>query len=142
VSRIDLDLFDVIALDKVQKKKALTDDEFKSLKAKGLVEGRRPHLFVSAKIADATGERASYIKNRALDREYYKKLIESYLDTYKHATRSDIETLLMSKLSDALEEHQKKYLVNNLLQEMRKEGRVQPHGSARWTKWTRKSSIP
>jgi len=34
-----------------------------------LIEGRRPNLFVSAKIAAATGEKASYIKRRAFGSE-------------------------------------------------------------------------
>jgi ATP-dependent DNA helicase RecG len=36
MARADLDLWDVIALDKVQKGKTLTDDELKSVKAKKL----------------------------------------------------------------------------------------------------------
>ena len=45
----NLDLMDVIALDKVQKKQVISDEEFKRLKAQALIEGRRPNLFVSAK---------------------------------------------------------------------------------------------
>ncbi len=72
MARTDLDLWQVIALDKVQKGRPLTDDEFKSLKSKKLVEGRRPNLFVSAAIAAATETEAKYIKKRAFDKEHYK----------------------------------------------------------------------
>jgi ribosome biogenesis protein Tsr3 len=54
MARADLDLMDVIALDKVQKGRPISEDEFKSLKGKKLVEGRRPNLIVSAEIAAAT----------------------------------------------------------------------------------------
>src|SRR5260370_39026738 len=82
MARADLDLWDVIALDKVQKGKPLTDDEFKSLKGKKLVEGRRPNLFVSAEIAAATETKADYIKKRAFDKDHYKKMIVAYLKKF------------------------------------------------------------
>ncbi len=64
----ELELPDAIALDKVQKKRALNDEEFTRLKRQKLIEGRRPNLFVSAKIAAVLEERATYIKNRAFAR--------------------------------------------------------------------------
>jgi ATP-dependent DNA helicase RecG len=79
MARTDLDLLDVIALDKVQKGKPLTEDELKSLKAKKLVEGRRPNLYVSATVAAATETQADYIKKRAFDKDHYKKMVVSYL---------------------------------------------------------------
>jgi len=54
MTRKDLTLNEVIALDKVQKGKSLAEDEFNSLKERKLIVGRRPNLFVSAEIADAT----------------------------------------------------------------------------------------
>ena len=121
MARPDLDLWDTIALDKVQKKKPLTNDEFQSLKAKKLVEGRRPELFVSAAIATATETKADYIRNRAFDKDHYKRMIVSYLETFGEAMREDLDKLLMDKLSDALNERQKADFVGNLLQEMRRE---------------------
>jgi ATP-dependent DNA helicase RecG len=82
MARTDLDLLDVIALDKVQKGKPLTEDEFKSLKSKELIEGRRPKLFVSAAVAAATDTQAEYIKNRAFDKEHYKKMVVAYLTKF------------------------------------------------------------
>jgi ATP-dependent DNA helicase RecG len=71
LSQAELELIDVIALDKVQKKRAIDEQSFKRLKARKLIEGRRPNLFVSAKIAAATGDKAGYIKNRAFDKQHY-----------------------------------------------------------------------
>lgn len=88
LARADLGLWDVIALDKVQKGKPLTDEEFKSLKSKKLVEGRRQNLFVSAEIAAITDNKESYIRNRAFDRDYYQELVIAYLKKYGEATRS------------------------------------------------------
>ena len=113
-----IDLPKVISLDKVQKKKPLTDDEFKVLKKDRLIEGRRPNLFVAAHVAKATGDQATYIRNRALDKDYYKRLIRQYLLRFGEATPSEIDELLLDKLPDILGEQQKKNKIRNLLQEM------------------------
>jgi ATP-dependent DNA helicase RecG len=135
MSRTEIDLMDVIALDKVQKKRLLNDEEFKRLKAKELIEGRRPNLFVSANIADATEEKVEYIKNRAFDKAHYREMLLSYLEKFKEASRPECDRLLMNKLSDALNEAQKKRFITNLLQEMKKDGLIEPHGITRWAKW-------
>lgn len=134
LARADLDLWDVIALDKVQKGKPLSDDEFKSVKSKQLIEGRRPNLFVSAEVAVATDDKESYIRNRAFDKEYYKDLVLAYVREFGEATRSQIDRLLKDKLSDVLDDKQKKKSVTNLLQEMKGEGTIVPDGTTRWAK--------
>jgi ATP-dependent DNA helicase RecG len=133
--RTDLNLMDVIALDKVQKGKPLSDDEFRSLKSQKLVEGRRPNLFVSAEIAAATDDKEAYIRNRAFDKDHYKKMIVAYLEKFGEGTRTQIDRLLKDKISDALDDDQKKKFVENLLQEMKRDGAIVPDGANRWTKW-------
>jgi ATP-dependent DNA helicase RecG len=135
LARADLGLWDVIALDKVQKGKPPTKNEFKSLKAKKLIEGRRPNLFVSAEVAAATDDKESYIRNRAFDKDYYKDLVKKYLTQYGQATRPQIDRLLQDKLSDALNERQKKQFVTNLLQEMKRDGILVAEGTTRWATW-------
>ena len=119
----------------MQKGKPLADEEFKSLKSKKLVEGRRQNLFVTAEIAAITDNKESYIRNRAFDRDYYQELVIAYLKKYGEATRSQIDRLLEDKLSDSLDKQQKKYFVTNLLQEMKRQRRIQPSGTTRWVKW-------
>jgi ATP-dependent DNA helicase RecG len=126
IERTDLGLWEVIALDKVQKGKSLTDNEFRLLKNKRLIEGRRPNLFVSAEIAAATETKADYIKKRAFDKRHYKKMIEDYLQRFHIATRADFDKLLMEKLSEALNNEQKKNFVTNLLQDMRRKKIIHP----------------
>jgi ATP-dependent DNA helicase RecG len=142
MARKDLDLWEVIALDKVQKGRPLTDDEFKLCKRKKLVEGRRPNLYVSAEIAAATETQAEYIKKRGFDKDHYKKMVVAYLEKFDEARREDIDKLLLDKLSDALDERQKDRFVGNLLQEMRREGTIERTGTSRWATWhlTRPSS--
>ncbi|TWU02223.1 RNA-binding domain-containing protein [Stieleria varia] len=135
MARADLSLWDVIALDKVQKNKPLTESEFKAVKTKRLIEGRRPNLFVSAEVAAATDDKEAYIRNRAFDKDYYKDLVKKYLSQYEEASRPQIDRLLQDKLSDALDEKQKKQFVTNLLQEMKRDGTVVADGTTRWAKW-------
>lgn len=131
----DLDLMDVIALDKVQKQHPLDEEVFIRLKGQKLIEGRRPNIFVSAKVAAATGDKAAYIKNRAFDKAHYKDMVQAYLQEFVEATRSDLDGLLLEKLSNTLDTKQKKSFIKNLLQEMKNEGVIITDGKRRWAKW-------
>ena len=136
VKGTNLDLMDVIALDKVQKKRPLTEEEFKSLKERKLVEGRRPNLYVSAKIAAVTGEKATYIKHRAFDKDHYKAMVIAYLKKFHKAKRGDIDNLLLDKLSDALTEQQKHKRIHNLLFEMsHKDKTITTSGPKKTAEW-------
>ena len=42
-----LSLEEILLLDKVQKKKELTDDEIHTLKSKKLIEGRKPKFIIT-----------------------------------------------------------------------------------------------
>jgi len=137
MTRTDLDLMTVIALDRVQKGYEIDEDDFRSLKKRGLIEGRRPNLFVSAKVAAVTDTKAEYIKKRGLDKKYLKKFVMDYLEQFREASRQDLDQLLMGKISDALNADQKKQFVTNLLQEMRRDGLIEPSGTTRWAKWVK-----
>ena len=129
LARADLGLWDVIALDKVQKGRTLTDEEFKSLKSKKLVEGRRQNLFVSSEIAAITDTLEEYLHNRGIDRSYCKKMVLELLGTKTEAKREDIDRLLRKKISDAISEEQKTTFIRNLLQEMRREKSIERSGA-------------
>jgi|WetSurMetagenome_2_1015567.scaffolds.fasta_scaffold07778_5 ATP-dependent DNA helicase RecG len=143
LARTDLNIWDVIALDKVQKGKPVTAEEIKALRKKRLVEGRRPNYFVSAEVAAATETRADYIKKRGFDRHHYKKMVLAYLGKFRSANRNDLEKLLLDKLSDSLTVEQKKTYVMNLLQEMRREKSIQRIGGSRGVaaKWALHSAL-
>ncbi|MDC3413826.1 hypothetical protein NC800_10515 [Aquibacillus sp. 3ASR75-286] len=73
INHADLDLDTVILLDKVQKSKPISKEQAGKLRKNKLIEGRYPNIYVSSKIAALTGDKSSYIKNRAFDKEHYKK---------------------------------------------------------------------
>ncbi len=115
----DLSLSDIILLDKVSKNKAISADEAKQLRNKRLIEGRKPNYIISAKVAAVTNEKASYIKQRGLNDDYYMKLVIDYLHKFKQANRSDIDKILLDKLPDVLDDKQKYNKIKNLLQKLR-----------------------
>jgi len=132
----DLSLHDVILLDKVQKGHALSDDEVKYLRDKKLIEGRKPNLYVSAKVAQATGEKAAYTKQRALDQQYYLELILKFLQQHGEASRVEIDNLLNDKLPDYLDARQKKVKISNLLSELSmRQGKIKNIGTRSQSKW-------
>jgi ATP-dependent DNA helicase RecG len=136
IRRKDLDMLDVISLDRVQKEYPLTDEEYHSLKSKKLIEGRRPHLFVSEQVAAETDTRAEYIRKRSFDKQHFKDLVISYLKRYQEADRKEIDKLLLDKVSDALDDDQKHMFIKNLLRDMRREGTIHTTGSKTFgAKW-------
>ncbi len=134
----DLDLDDIMALDKIPKKKALSDMEIKRLKKKGLIEGRKPNYHISSAVAEKTDMQADYIKIRGFKDDHYKKLILKYLDTYKEASREDIDKLLLDILPGVLDENQRKNKIRNLIYAMsRKDKTIVNQGSTRYPRWVR-----
>ncbi len=121
MSQAELSLLDVVALDKVQKQVPITEGEIKSLRSRKLIEGRKPKLHVSADVAAATDSMVDYLKKRGIDKVYCRQMVLELLKKQGEATRQDIESLLLSKLSDALDDEQKRNFIKNLLQEMRRE---------------------
>lgn len=135
IQKTDLSLPDILALDRVQKKLPLDDAAVKRLRHAKLIEGRRPHLHVSATVATATGSKADYIRTRAQDDAFYSKLVLDYLAKFGAAPRQEIEKLLWDKLSDALDDVQKRNKISNLLSNMRRAGRIQNSGARKAPRW-------
>ena len=128
MARSDLTLGQVLLLDRVQKRAALSAEQARTLKGLGLIEGRSPRFFISAKVADTAGQKARYIHNRGLDDPYYQRLVLDYLHKYGQAARADLDALLLAKLPDVLDAGQKANKLKNLLQGMRRAGLVHRSG--------------
>jgi len=131
-----LSLEQIIMLDKVQKRKPLSDEEIKYLKGLGLIEGRKPNYVISAKITASLSNdelKAHYIKQRGLDDEHYKNLIVEYLKKFGESPRKNIERFLRDKLPNILTESQKKNKVTNLLSALRIKGTIRNDGYSKWS---------
>lgn len=134
----DLSLDEIIMLDKVQKKKVLSDAEIEHLRAKGLIEGRKPNFHISSDVAEKTNLKAEYIKTRGLKDDHFKKLILEYLDKYKQASKEDIDNLLLDILPGVLDEKQRKNKTRNLIYAMSKKDKtIINQGTNRHPKWVR-----
>jgi len=118
LEREDLPLNTVMLLDRVQKKQLITDAAAAMLRKQGLIEGRKPNYYTAAQVAQSTGSKSDYIRNRAFNDGYYKTLILDYLKHYGSASRDELVTLILDKLSDALDEKQKQNKFRNLLNAM------------------------
>jgi ATP-dependent DNA helicase RecG len=135
IQKTDLPLADVLALDRVQKKLPIPDEAASRLRKARLIEGRKPNYFVSAEVAKATASVADYLLTRAQDDDYYAKLLTDYLKLKGSASRADINGLLMSKLSEALDEKQKDKKISNLLTNLRRKGYIHNAGSRGQPSW-------
>lgn len=135
IQKTDLPLADVLALDRVQKKLPIPDEAASRLRKSRLIEGRKPNYFVSAEVASATASKADYIRNRAFDDEHYAKLLTEYLAEFAGANRAEINTLLMDKLSDALDDKQKYTKISNLLAKLRRRRVIENTGSDTAPRW-------
>ena len=128
----DLSLSEIEILTRVLFKKPLTNNEIDNLRQKGLIEGRKPNIYISRSVADVVDKKVEYTKNRGLDDDYYKKLILIALKQHKQMSRGEIDKLLLDKLPDVLDEKQKSHKVKNLLFYLRKEGKIKPVEGKRW----------
>jgi ATP-dependent DNA helicase RecG len=124
----DLPWPEILALDAIQKGSEPDEETLADLRRKGLIEGRKPALHVAAAVAAATGDTAEYIRHRAFDDTYYCDLILQYLEKFGHGTRTDFRRLILDKISDVLTDQQKEVKVMNLLQKLRRQGKILSDG--------------
>ena len=137
----DLSLRDIMLLDKVAKKKSISEAEARELKSRKLIEGRKPNFYISSHIATATGEKASYIKQRGFKDEHYKKLILEYISKYGKASKSEIDKLLLDILPGVLDDKQKANKIRNIVYSMSKRDKtIENQGTTRYPEWKLSSS--
>ena len=130
-----LSLQEIMALDKVQKHRPLDADEERLLKEKGLIEGRKPNFYIAKPVAQKVGQKASYSKNRAFDKQYYLDLICKAIEEHGSLTRKDIDELLWKKLPDWMDEKQRKNRITNLITELRQGKRIENRGTFKESEW-------
>ncbi|MCC6545686.1 putative DNA binding domain-containing protein [Candidatus Sumerlaeota bacterium] len=131
----DLELETAILLDRVQRGQNLFRKQYDLLKKQKLVEGRWGAYHVAAKVAATVDAKSDYIKSRGLDSTYYEGLVTEYLKKFGHASRQDIDRLLLDKLPDVLDEKQKQHKIHNLLSALRRADKVRNEGSRGAPRW-------
>lgn len=131
----DLALEEIIMLDKVQKKHQLSNLEERHLKSKKLIEGRKPNFFISINVAQKTGQKAAYSKNKAFDKSYYLDLILKAINQHGSVNRQDVNELLWKKLPDWMSDSQRNSKITNLLSELRIQQKIINDGNYSHPKW-------
>ena len=129
IKRGDLKLDDICLLDRVQKNLRIDARAIAHLRREGLIEGRVPHLHISATVAAVTGQKAEYMKRRQLPGVYYRKLLIDFLGKFDGLTRQEINDYLMDEIRGKLSETEKLNKISNLLTYLRRKGKITNIGS-------------
>jgi ATP-dependent DNA helicase RecG len=135
VKNPSLSLEDIILLDKVQKKKAISGNEYSYLKKLSFIEGRKNNCFLSSKVIEPINDddlKAQYIANKSFDDAHFRDMIIEYLKKFGSSKRSAIENLIIPKLSTALNDSQKKKKVGNFLLSLRINGKIRSIAYGVW----------
>ncbi len=131
----DLTLEEIIMLDSVQKKKSLSSVEISHLKSKQLIEGKKPHYYISAIVAQRTGQKAVYTKHKAFTQQQYFDWIVQGIKDHGSLSRKEIEALLWERLSDLYDDKRKKVRINNIISRLRAKGKIRNTGSDFNSNW-------
>jgi ATP-dependent DNA helicase RecG len=122
-----LSLEEIIMLDKVQKRKVISETEIAYLKKRNFIEGRKNNYYLSYHVIKPTEDEeliSEYVANKSFDDEYFKKLILEYIAKQGKTRRKAIDKLIIPKLSDVLSDTQKKDKVRNFLSFLRMNGKI------------------
>lgn len=135
MERADLDLGQVMLLDRIQKGQSIERDDHRRLKAAGLVEGRYPNVIVAGALAKMTGQAGRHIRERGFNKRYYLDLILALVREHGPVCRKDVDDLLIPKLPDRLTAKQKVQRVHNYLQELRMAAKITNLGTRAESRW-------
>lgn len=120
IENADIDLATTVLLDKVQKGKSISDAAIKMLRKQKLIEGRKPHLYVSKRIAKVTNKEVEYTLKKGFDDTECQEWIIKALKDHASLTRKQVDELLWSKLPIDYTDEQKSIKIKNLLAKMRR----------------------
>lgn len=125
---LDLNLNEVMLLDKVQKGIKISKEATQLLRKNHLVEGRYPRLHISSQVAALSRQKAKYMHERGLAEQHYAELIIEHIRKFGSITRKEADELLFGTLPSILNEQQKKNKVHRILSVVLK-GRIHNKGT-------------
>ena len=128
----NIDLTTAVLLDKVQKGKPISENAVKMLRKEKLIEGRKPHLYVSKYIAKATDKQVEYTLKKGFNDAECQEWIIKALNDHKVLSRKQINELLWNKLPIDLTEDQKMAKIKNLLYKMHKNNTIYLDENRNW----------
>ena len=128
----NIDLTTAVLLDKVQKGKPISENAVKMLRKEKLIEGRKPHLYVSKFIAKATDKQVEYLLKKGFNDAECQEWILKALNDHKVLSRKQINELLWNKLPIDFTEDQKMAKIKNLLYKMHKNNTIYLDENRNW----------
>ena len=128
----NIDLTTAVLLDKVQKGKPISENAVKMLRKEKLIEGRKPHLYVSKYIAKATDKQVEYTLKKGFNDAECQEWIIKALNDHKVLSRKQINELLWNKLPIDFTEDQKMAKIKNLLYKMHKNSTIYLDENRNW----------
>ena len=133
--KTNLDIDEVMLLDRVQKGFEITKEQSDYLRKDNLIEGRYSNIYISSDIAKITNKEKDYIDNKGLDNTYYKDYILTYIEKFGRATREDINNLIYPKLPINMSEKNKNNRVRYIISQLRQENKIENEGSLTKSSW-------
>lgn len=133
--KTNLDIDEVMLLDRVQKGFEITKEQSDYLRKDNLIEGRYPNIYISSDIAKITNKEKDYIDNKGLDNAYYKDYILIYIEKFGKATREEINNLIYPKLPTNMSEKNKNNRVRYIISQLKKENKIENEGSLTKSSW-------
>jgi len=133
--KTNLDIIDVMLLDRVQKKYDITKEQSDYLKKKELIEGRYPNIYISSYIAELTDKKVEYIEAMGLNNSFYMDYILEYIRKFGFATRKEINDFIKPRFPSNLSPTRMDNKVRYLLRKMRADGKIYNEGSDRLPIW-------
>lgn len=128
----DMSLTDAVLLDQVQKGKPINDNAIKKLRKLGLIEGRKPHLYVSKQVAKVTNTQVEYTLKKGYTDEECMEWVVKGLKDHTVLRRLQINDILWTKLPAILTEEQKLKKIEYILQKMRKKNIIYVDRNRMW----------
>ena len=128
----DMSLMDAVLLDQVQKGKPINDSAIKKLRKEGLIEGRKPHLYVSKQIAKATNTQVEYTLKKGFNDAECQEWILKALKDHKVLSRKQINELLWNKLPVDYTDTQRVNKIGNLIMKLKRQGVIKTDEKRLW----------
>ena len=128
-----IDLSTAVLLDRVQKRKPLSDAAIKALRKANLIEGRKPNLFISKSLAQSMGKEIEYSKRKGFSDDFCCDLILKSLKEHKSLSRSKINELVLDYLPADRDMQNKIYKIGNLLAKLKRRQQIYLNDNKEWT---------
>lgn len=129
IRRTDLKLDDVCLLDRIQKNLKIDARAVAHLRQEGLIEGRMPHLHISAQLATMTNQKAAYMKKKERSGAHCRGLLIDYIGKFNGLTRAEINEYMLEEIRGDLSEKEKLAKISNLLTCLRRKGDIYNDGT-------------